>query len=290
MSNTVEIIDNIDNINNIIDIKNNLYLNCRNLNDSNQFMNLVKKSKIKIIENNGCYNPNLLFCEFCCYGKLQNIIEYLNYENDIDPFFNNLIAFKYACNCKNLIVANWLHNLQVKHSENNIKYYEEAFINACSYNNIDIVKWLYNINNDLINSIINNRAFGMSCNYGSELPMWLYSKNNNINVSYNNEFAFKSALSTNNIELAEWLLSINPNIIVNINNEEPFANMCSIANLDTVKWFLKKYPDTNIEADNFKAFKYACRRYSNPIVAKWLVEIRPDILNYNDLVEIYKYI
>jgi len=86
MSNTVEIIDNIDNINNINDIKHNLYLNCRNLNDSNQFMNLVKKSKIKILENNGCYNPNLLFSEFCRYGKLQNIIDFFNYENDIDLF------------------------------------------------------------------------------------------------------------------------------------------------------------------------------------------------------------
>lgn len=59
------------------------------------------------------------------------------------------------------------------------------------------------------------------------IAKWLLEIKPNINISVENEFAFKFACSNGHLNIAKWLLEIKPTININSCSNEFFKCLCS---------------------------------------------------------------
>ena len=75
-----------------------------------------------------------------------------------------------------------------------------------------------------------------------------------IDVSANNEYAFKNACENGHLEVVKWLLSIKPDINI---EEETFYNSCSYGFLSVAKFLWRIKPESfNICHDLFESVAY----------------------------------
>jgi hypothetical protein len=108
-------------------------------------------------------------------------------------------------------------------------------------------------------------------------------ENPTINISANNEEAFRYTCLYGHLEGAQWLLSVKPDINISANDERAFRNACLKGHLSVAQWLLSVKPDINISANYECAFMYACV-YGRLLVAQWLQSLKPNlyVINYND--------
>ena len=74
--------------------------------------------------------------------------------------------------------------------------------------------------------------------------------------------------------ISKWLLLIKPDINISAENDEAFREACSYGHTDIAKWLLLIKPDIDISVENDEAFREACLNgYTD--VAKWFIELNP---------------
>ena len=106
--------------------------------------------------------------------------------------------------------------------------------------------------------------------------------NSHINISANDEYAFRLACEQGHLNIAQWLLHINPDINISVQNESSFRWACAYGRLEIAKWLLEMRPQINISVCDEEAFKLACL-YGHLKVAEWLQILKPYLytINYN---------
>jgi hypothetical protein len=87
---------------------------------------------------------------------------------------------------------------------------------------------------------------------------------------------FKNACYNGHLELAMHLKNKYPKINISIDDEFAFRYACTNGHLDVAKWLYEVKPDINVSANNEHAYRYACY-YKHNAVIKWLIEIKPTI-------------
>ena len=118
-----------------------------------------------------------------------------------------------------------------------------------------------------------NQAFRYACSNGHlEVAKWLLTVKSDVNISEYNEHAFRSACHSGHQEIAKWLLSVKPDINISANDEHAFRSACHNGHQEIAKWLLTLKPDINVNAKNDEAFLYACSKNKLQL-ALWLQSI-----------------
>ena len=100
-------------------------------------------------------------------------------------------------------------------------------------------------------------AFVKACIKGNfRLAQWIYSKNNNIDISNQNDYVFRRACFYNNCEFVKWLLSIKPNLDITTNNHEGFVIACSNDNLEVAQLLANMNDNYYLEIKDNTITKY----------------------------------
>ena len=85
---------------------------------------------------------------------------------------------------------------------------------------------------------------------------------------------FYLACKTGNLKEAKKILSKNPNIDISADDEYAFRFACINGHLELAQWLLSVKPDIDISAENNYAFRYSCE-YGHLKVALWLQSLKP---------------
>ena len=113
----------------------------------------------------------------------------------------------------------------------------------------------------------------------------LLMENPDMNISYENEKAFRTCCEYGHLRMAQWLFLKKPSINISASQDYAFRNACAKGHLHIVKWLIYVKPDINILAYNNVAFIDACLN-SRLYVAQYLYSINPLVVNhycaYND--------
>lgn len=98
----------------------------------------------------------------------------------------------------------------------------------------------------------------------------IHANKPNINISANNDYAFRIACENGHLEVAQWLYEIKKEI----NIEIAFIFACENGHLDIAQWLLEIKPSIKNLDDYVTAFENACEN-AKLDVAKWLFEVNP---------------
>jgi len=86
----------------------------------------------------------------------------------------------------------------------------------------------------------------------------LLKTNPNINISANDECAFRWACVKGRLHVSQWLLSLRY-INISFCDEWAFRWACVNGHLNVAQWLLQVKPDIDISASNEWAFRWACK-------------------------------
>jgi hypothetical protein len=74
--------------------------------------------------------------------------------------------------------------------------------------------------------------------------------------------------------VAQWLYQIKPDINISADNDEAFRYACKSDHIVMAKWLYEIKPDINISADNDEAFRFVCL-HGHLNMAQWLCDLLP---------------
>jgi hypothetical protein len=216
------------------------------------------------------------FYKLCWNCELEKAKEMYKKNTTIAITSINNNTFRIMCDEGKFEIVKWFYQIA---QENNIYIdYENVFNLLCDNNRLEIAQWLYQMNPDSIDISKNNEyTFRMVCKSANlNIAKWLLQVKPDINISAQNDEAFKNASShyTDNFEVAKWLLLIKPEILNTFDFEENFYIACLDHKINLAKWYIQLNPNLNIHDISFT---YACRFGSNTYteIAMWLHSIRP---------------
>jgi ankyrin repeat protein len=153
---------------------------------------------------------------------------------------------------------------------------EKQFIQLCRIGNLDNIIHFYENNSNINISSDNELAFRVACENGHfEIAKWLLSISPNIDIHTKDSYAFCYSCESGYLEIAKWLFSLNPNISL-YDYECSFCYSCESGQFEVVKWLFSINPNLNISNYREYAFRYACKNGHLEVV-KWLLSIKPDI-------------
>lgn len=119
-------------------------------------------------------------------------------------------------------------------------------------------------------------AFRYACRNGYlNVAQWLLQIKPTINISAKNDYAFKWSCSFGHLNIVQWLLQMKPTINISASEEYAFREACSNGHLNVAQWLLQIKPTIDISAKNEEAFIRSCINW-HLNVAQWLVSLRPD--------------
>ena len=96
-----------------------------------------------------------------------------------------------------------------------------------------------------------------------------------MDISADNEGAFRYACSCGHLKVAQWLYQIKPTLNISADDEYAFRYACSCGHLKVAQWLYQIKATLNISADDEYAFRYACEN-GRWDVARWLQSLCPD--------------
>lgn len=140
------------------------------------------------------------------------------------------------------------------------------------------IKNYYYQNKDKIDISKNEElAFRLCCTSGNlDLVKWIIEENPNTDISIKEEAPFIRSCMAGNLHIAKWLLSIKSDINISAQGEASFLTSCEHGHLHVAQWILSLKPNINILVHNEHAFVASCEN-GHLDVAKWLYSIRPDL-------------
>jgi len=149
---------------------------------------------------------------------------------------------------------------------------QEQFTNACEGGDLEKAKELLENNPNINISAENEQAFRWACYNGQlHVAKWLLSLKN-IDISTENELAFRWACYNGHLHVVQWLLSLK-NINISAENEYAFRWACYNEQLHVAQRLIS-IQHINISAHNEWTFTSVCRdRRINS--AKWLQTLLP---------------
>lgn len=250
------------------------------------------------------------------YGDIE-IVKWLNNMYIINDLFNShkeklelfSTLFKYACKNGSYDLARWLYY----ESEKRVNILE-AFSKAFSNGNIEIVDWLYSLAEamggkltaDLIlkaeecgKKVVQKGGIevmrwlykikGYSCYHTDyfklaiisghyKLAKWLYSVNQDVKISENDEEIFCVCCEKGYDDIVEWLLKVKPDINIVVNNNYPFVIACENGHFDVATILYKFNSGTNMELNSFFYAFVLSSVAGNIKIAKWLYSIKPELI------------
>jgi hypothetical protein len=184
------------------------------------------------------------------------------------PIFNgvNDTMVEIACTHGHLEMAQWLFS-QISPASIG-KYLPKIFYTTGIRGHQAMVQWLLEVEPSLVTQL--DDVFSSVCSKNHEMATWIYSNYPTVNVSANNEHAFRIACWYGKLEIAQWLYSIRPTLDVSALKEEAFCSACHNGHLHVVQWLLEIKPSIHISADDNAVFYHACfTGYMD--VLKWLL-------------------
>ena len=87
---------------------------------------------------------------------------------------------------------------------------------------------------------------------------------------------FKYMCKNGHLEDAQHILEVYPTIDISDNNEYAFRIACCCDHLQIAQWLYEMKPTLDISADDESAFQFACQN-GHLEVAQWLYQVKPTI-------------
>jgi len=218
-------------------------------------------------------DENEAFCMACIGGNFELIVWLLKLKPSIDITANNDKALRSAYSAFRIDIAIWLIRREPNH--------QLAFYKTIKYSLFTVTIWYYKkFKHHIDMSAQNEYAFRLACENDSDYtPEWLLQKKPDINISADNNYAFRKARENGHIKLVQWLLELQPSINITDTTQADFIRVCKNRQLNMAKWLIENVATLEI---NEEIFKVACEN-GDYAMAQWVYEIIPDIdLTAND--------
>lgn len=158
--------------------------------------------------------------------------------------------------------------------------YQDKLQKFCKWGLLADSQKIYEMRPDVNISADDECAFRWACLKGHlEVAQWLISVKPDIvissHISSHDERVFRMSCHNGHLELAQWLLSVKPDINISANNEYAFCRACYNGHLKVAQWLLSVKPDIDLSADNEYAFRWACI-WGYLELAQWLQSLQPN--------------
>ena len=167
-----------------------------------------------------------------------------------------------------------------------------CFDKCCQMGILTVAKLIVYLFPNTINSDENDLDlnFIIICLSGQlKVAQWLLQiskeRGRDINISSNNESAFRYACSNGHLHVAQWLLQIKPDI--NIDDGVAFRWACYYGHLDVCQWLyqVSKERGQTINISEYYHFIFynVCKK-GHLLVAQWIQSLRPHlyVINYDE--------
>lgn len=239
-----------------------------NVNISELLEDLCIKNQIKTVTKLLDLKPSIVKTEY--FEKATNIILnngylelsrlFYRYDPNILNNFNIIDSFVFEEGNSGFI--KWILSLKP-----DIKIDELSFINVCQSSNLDLLKFLLKIRPNLDISSNNEAAFRIACvNSNINIVKFLLEKKPDINISANNNEGFLQSAYYNNLELMKYLIKIKPNLNICAGHYSAFIYCCKYDNIDMFKYLVSLLPEINFSMDDEIFFRTACSSNSKNIM------------------------
>ena len=170
------------------------------------------------------------FIKLCEYGKLDEAKQLFEANPTINISYNNEQAFRLSCHNGHLEVAQWLLQIPKKTGRPDIDisiHDEEAFRFACYDGHLLVAQWLHQIHKETGRPDINisfNVWFNYAGYYGHlEVCQWLLQIKPDLDISADNDLAFRNACETRHLLVAQWLQSLKPYLyVIHYNDDDSY--------------------------------------------------------------------
>ena len=145
---------------------------------------------------------------------------------------------------------------------------------ACYEGHLKIAIQLLEIKPDIDISIENDYAFRMACQEGHiKVAKWLFKINSYINISIENDYAFRMSCIRGNIKIIKWIYKLNP--FIYMDEEYYFNNACKEGYTELAEWLLEVKPNIDITENNNSIFRFICNK-GDINMARLFVKIKPE--------------
>ena len=153
---------------------------------------------------------------------------------------------------------------------------------------LNIIKFLYSFDVDYFGNLYNNDFFELMIEFNYKDCVQYLLNEHSIEISANNEEAFKLACASGNVNMVKMLLHHNIHIDISNNEEEAMKRACKYGNLLVVKFLHKIKPSIDLSIHQDEMFYSSCINGKINIV-KWLYHhrgnnIHPDAILKHGLI------
>jgi hypothetical protein len=236
---------------------------------------------ISNIMNDENFNWNQLFACICSNNNYDAAHWLFYLKKDIAISYNNYSSFVYAVDKENIILVNWLYEL-----DNGCVNSVEAFITSCKRGNLKLSRWIQSFNPDWDISIIQQSFISAIKEGHLNILEWLFSLEYQIDIRSNEEFCFRTAAECGYTDIILWLFAIDPNINIRAKDDFSFVRACRRNHKSIAIWLSEKCKDYYIETDGWMVSKY---RINNRLHISYDLLLQDKYDEAINLLDIHKY-
>ena len=149
---------------------------------------------------------------------------------------------------------------------------------------LNIVKFLYSFDADYFGNLYNNEFFQLMIEFNYKDCAQYLLNEHSIEISANNEEAFKLACASGNVNMIKMLLNHNIHIDISNNEEEAMKRACKYGNLLAVKFLYKIKPSIDLSVQQDEMFHSSCTN-GKINIAKWLYQYRGNNIHHDSILK-----
>lgn len=149
---------------------------------------------------------------------------------------------------------------------------------------LNIIKFLYSLDTEYFGNLYNNEFFQLIIEFNyKDCAQYLLDKHS-IEISANNEEAFKLACASGNVNMVRLLLHNNIDIDISNNEEEAMKRACKYGNLLVVKFLYRIKPSIDLSVQQDEMFYFSCMN-GKINTAKWLYQHRGNNIHHDAILK-----